>query len=88
MIKRLVEGSHSKVFAAFYDAHADAEWVSSAPLRIELTPAVTQPCPHCTALGLPADFLIEPDGRVREAKYGRHASDQWSVDELIRLART
>jgi peroxiredoxin len=41
-----------------------------------------------TALGLPADFLIEPDGRVREAKYGRHASDQWSVDELIRLART
>jgi len=25
-----------------------------------------------TALGLPADFLIEPDGRVRAAKYGRH----------------
>ena len=41
-----------------------------------------------TALGLPADFLIEPDGRVREARYGRHASDHWSVDELIRLART
>jgi peroxiredoxin len=40
------------------------------------------------ALGLPADFLIEPDGQVREAKYGRHASDHWSVDELIRLART
>jgi hypothetical protein len=40
-----------------------------------------------TALGLPADFLIEPDGRVREAKYGRHASDHWPVDELIRLAR-
>lgn len=40
-----------------------------------------------TALGLPADFLIEPDGRVRKAKYGRHASDHWSVDELIRLAR-
>jgi peroxiredoxin len=41
-----------------------------------------------TALGLPADFLIEPDGRVRAAKYGRHASDHWSVDELLQLALT
>jgi len=40
-----------------------------------------------TALGLPADFLIEPDGRLRAAKYGRHASDHWSVDELLQLAR-
>jgi peroxiredoxin len=41
-----------------------------------------------SALGLPADFLIDPDGRVRAAKYGRHASDHWSVDELLQLART
>ena len=41
-----------------------------------------------TALGLPADFLIEPDGRLLAAKYGRHASDHWSVDELLELART
>ena len=39
-----------------------------------------------TALGLPADFLIEPDGRIRTVKYGRHASDHWPVDELLRLA--
>jgi peroxiredoxin len=39
-----------------------------------------------TALGLPADFLIEPDGRIRAVKYGRHANDQWSVDELLRVA--
>ena len=38
-------------------------------------------------LGLPADFLIEPDGHVRAAKYGRHAYDQWSVDELLGLAK-
>lgn len=37
-------------------------------------------------LGLPADFLIEPDGRVFAAKYGTHANDQWSVDELLDLA--
>lgn len=39
-----------------------------------------------SVLGLPADFLIEPDGLVRAAKYGRHANDHWSVDELLALA--
>ncbi|MEO3759675.1 peroxiredoxin-like family protein [Mycobacterium sp. B14F4] len=37
-------------------------------------------------LGLPADFLIRPDGRVLASKYGRHADDQWSVDELLDVA--
>jgi peroxiredoxin len=35
--------------------------------------------------GLPADLLIDRDGRVLAAKYGRHADDQWSVDELLGL---
>ncbi|GAA5057932.1 peroxiredoxin [Thermocatellispora tengchongensis] len=39
-----------------------------------------------TALGLPADFLIDADGIVLAVKYGRHAADQWSVDELLRLS--
>ena len=38
-------------------------------------------------LGLPADFLIAPDGLVAAAKYGKYASDQWSVDELLDLAK-
>jgi hypothetical protein len=33
--------------------------------------------------GLPADLLIAPDGRVVATHYGRHAYDQWSVDELL-----
>lgn len=37
-------------------------------------------------LGLPADFLIRPDGTVLAAKYGAHADDQWPVDELLALA--
>jgi len=37
-------------------------------------------------LGLPADFLIDLDGRVLAAKYGRYANDQWSVDEMLDLA--
>lgn len=36
--------------------------------------------------GLPADLLIHPDGTVLAAKYGTHAADQWSVDELLALA--
>lgn len=43
--------------------------------------------PHGGRLGLPADILIAPDGRVIAAKYGEHADDQWSVDEVIDLTR-
>jgi hypothetical protein len=44
-----------------------------------------KPAPRATGgrLGLPADFLIAPDGRLLAAKHGRHADDQWSVDELL-----
>lgn len=38
-------------------------------------------------LGQPADFLIGPDGRVHALRYGVHAYDQWSVDELLGHAR-
>ncbi|RDI44968.1 redoxin domain-containing protein [Nocardia mexicana] len=33
--------------------------------------------------GLPADFLIAADGRVLDRKYGTHADDQWSVDDIL-----
>ena len=56
VIKLLVEESHSKAFAAFYDAHADAEWASSALLRIELTRAVSRALP--TLLPDARDLLL------------------------------
>ena len=37
-------------------------------------------------LSLPADLLITADGSVAAVKYGVHAYDQWSVDELLDLA--
>jgi hypothetical protein len=37
--------------------------------------------------GLPAEFLINPVGRVIAAKYGRRIDDHWSVAELLDLAR-
>lgn len=40
-----------------------------------------------THLRLPVDFLIDPDGTVVAAHYGRHADDQWSVDQLLDLHR-
>ena len=51
--------------------------------RKERAPAAR---PHGGRLGLPADFLIGPDGRVLACKYGEHANDQWTVDELLALA--
>ncbi len=38
-------------------------------------------------LGLPADFLIDRQGRIAASHYGRHADDQWCVDDLLSLAR-
>lgn len=40
------------------------------------------------SLGLPGDFLIASDGRVVASKYGTHAYDQWSVDEVLALAKS
>lgn len=36
--------------------------------------------------GVPADFLVSPDGIVLAAHYGDHANDQWSVDTVLLLA--
>ena len=38
-----------------------------------------------THLGLPADFLVDPDGTLVGVHYGGHADDQWSVAELLEL---
>jgi hypothetical protein len=38
-------------------------------------------------LGLPADILIDTDGTVIDAKYGKHAADQWSVDEILQHSK-
>jgi peroxiredoxin len=43
------------------------------------------PKPEGGRLGLPADFLIAPDGRVLASRHGNHVYDQWSVDELLNL---
>lgn len=41
--------------------------------------------PQGGILGLPADFLIAPDGIIKAVHYGRHADDHWSVDDVIAL---
>jgi peroxiredoxin len=37
-------------------------------------------------LGLPADFLIDPSGRVVASHYGTHAYDNWDADTLLQIA--
>ena len=43
--------------------------------------------PRGGIFGLPADFLIGPNGILRAVHYGEHAYDQWSVDDLLALQR-
>jgi len=40
-----------------------------------------------SALGLPADFLIDSTGMIIAVHYGKHASDQLGFDELLELVR-
>lgn len=40
-----------------------------------------------SALGLPADFLIGSAGELLACKYGAHADDHWSVDEILQHAQ-
>jgi alkyl-hydroperoxide reductase/thiol specific antioxidant family protein len=42
--------------------------------------------PHGGRLGLPADFLIAPDGQMIARKYGAHVDDHWSVDDVLAQA--
>ncbi len=36
--------------------------------------------------GLPADFLIDREGKIVALHYGAHADDQWTVEDLLREA--
>jgi peroxiredoxin len=36
-------------------------------------------------IALPADFLIGKEGEVLACKYGKHADDSWSVDEVLKM---
>ena len=47
VIKLLVEEAHSTAFAAFYDAHADAEWVSSPLFGSKSPSSLCLPCLRC-----------------------------------------
>ncbi|WP_431684118.1 AhpC/TSA family protein [Kitasatospora sp. KL5] len=37
-------------------------------------------------LGLPADFLVGPDGRILALHHGEHAADHWPVETVLDLA--
>ena len=43
--------------------------------------------PEGGATGRPADFLISSEGKIVALKYGRHAYDQWSVDDVLQLVQ-
>jgi hypothetical protein len=43
--------------------------------------------PISERLSLPAEMLINKQGKIVAIKYGKYAGDQWSVDELLSLAK-
>lgn len=67
---------------------APSAWLAWAHGALVLDKFPGPPSEGESKLGLPADFLIASDGRVLALKYGTHAYDQWSVDELLGIAAT
>ena len=64
---------------AYFSAVADFSiWCQDRP----------QGDPEGGPFGLPADLLIGADGKVVASHYGKHAYDQWSVDELLALVKS
>jgi len=39
-------------------------------------------------LGLPADFLINSEGTILKAKYGKHGDDHWEVDDVLGFTKS
>jgi uncharacterized protein len=72
VIKLLAEEKHSIALSAFYDEHTDAEWVSSALLKIELTRAVTRVMP-----------VLMPDARDLLRAFSYVSIDDDSVDAAM-----
>lgn len=68
--------------AAFFGLSA---WVASVKGILSTDKPDPFRIPNGGFLGLPADFLITPDGVVAAAHYGKHAYDQWGVDDLLSL---
>lgn len=64
--------------------HPKALW---AAVRGVLTGKGWLPRDVRAMFGMPADLLIASDGSVVAQKRGRHADDQWSVDDVLRLTQ-
>jgi hypothetical protein len=44
--------------------------------------------PENGPFGLPADFLLSPEGKLVAVHYGSHAYDQWSVEDVLAKLKT
>lgn len=69
-LKLLIRESHTHPFRRFYQEHADAAWVSSALLRMELLRTVQRTVPEIAAEArelLTAVVLVAIDDQIIEA---------------------
>lgn len=62
-----------------------AAWIPA--MKGVVTKGMRLPQKAESMIGLPADFLIDPNGIVKAAFYGSHAYDQWEFNEVISLTK-
>ena len=74
---------HPRAWWPIVRAVADSLW--AIVRRRQAPPPLNPPGGR---FGLPADILVDGDGRVVASHYGTHVDDQWSVEDVLALART
>lgn len=83
----LIADPHNRLYQQFGVAKSllavfnPAVWLFA--LRGALKFGVQLPRDNETSFGLPADFLVNAQGKLAAVYYGTHANDQWSFDEVL-----
>ena len=80
-----VERSATALLGAWRTLPRAVAGAVATALRTRRLPPLT---PTGGELGRPADILINGTGVVVAVKYGTHAADQSSVDELLKIVAT
>ena len=78
-----------KLYEKFSVETSPTAWMHPSAMRqavqgIIAKPGIPSMSPSEGATILPAEFIIGPSGKILAAKYGKHAGDQWNVDEIVR----
>jgi peroxiredoxin len=85
----VIADPHQKLYRLYKVEKSALAILSPAALPNLIRGYRLKPAGHqdSTPFGLPAEFLIAADGTILACHYAAHSSDQWTVDDVLDMAR-